>query len=773
MSPSPHSYIVLIAAAIAFSAAAYACHRREVADRAAFVWLMVAIGAWSLLSGVHGLAPTLTLKVAAAKAQYLPIMSVPLLWFAVANRVIGRPALSRPQLLALAVVPLLTVAAAWTNDWHGWLWSRITLSGGTLVYHHGPWFWVAVAFNYGLLAIALFLLVRTMRHTPPAFHGQLRVIVGAACVPWLGNILYLSRAVPIPGLDPTPLAFTLTGLLFLWALTGYQFLDLMPTARGAVFDHLDDGVLVVDQAGRLVDANAAARRLGALASVAIGQPVERVTPRLAGAIVASLQGAAPVLAEPFGPDAVSIEVRARPLSSAGAATLGWLVTLRDITTQQALVRQLRAEHDFSRQLMQSMGEGLTVVDEGGRFTFVNDAYARLTGYTPAELVGRTPWSMAAPEDQALLGEAWARRAEGQASSYTTRLRRADGRLVTVQITGTPRLVDGSFAGSVAVITDLTERLAQEEALRTAEQTLRSFFDSAGVMMGIVELGDEDVLHVADNALAAAFFGATVEAIRGQWASVLGATPQTIQRWLRAYHESDRTGLPVQFDYAHETPEGHRWLAVTVCRIGPASSGRVRCSYVALDVTERKVVEHELRRSQQQLETANAQLSELARTDGLTGLRNRGAFDEQLVEAVIRARAFGVPLSLLLIDIDHFKSYNDSFGHVAGDGVLRAVGRIFQEQARQSDLVARYGGEEFAVILPNTDEAESLLVAERIRRSVGRVAWPEREITVSVGVATFRAPLAARELVELADGALYHAKEQGRNRVAHASQVMIE
>ena len=105
-------------------------------------------------------------------------------------------------------------------------------------------------------------------------------------------------------------------------------------------------------------------------------------------------------------------------------------------------------------------------------------------------------------------------------------------------------------------------------------------------------------------------------------------------------------------------------------------------------------------------------------------------------------------------------------------MLRLIGQLFEEQARQSDLVARYGGEEFAIILPNTDEAESVLAAERIRRSVDRASWPEQHITISIGAATYRTPWTAEQLVELTDRALYGAKDLGRNLVVHASQIPL-
>jgi len=322
---------------------------------------------------------------------------------------------------------------------------------------------------------------------------------------------------------------------------------------------------------------------------------------------------------------------------------------------------------------------------------------------------------------------------------------------------------GQLAGLVQTFFAQHQKLTQEvEARRQAEATLQSFFDSAGVMMGIVELSADDIRHIADNQVSAAFFGTTVEAMQGQWASALGVLPATIQIWHAAYQTSTRLGQPVQFDYVHSTPDGPCWLAATVGEIVAATHGPPRYSYVATDITARKVVE-------QQLALVNTQLHALAHTDGLTGLCNRTAFDDRLAEEVVWAGCHATPLALLLLDLDYFKTYNDTYGHVAGDEALRVVARIFQTQARQNDLTARYGGEEFAVILPNTTVDEASLVAERIRQSVAQTPGLRRALTISIGVASFVPPMTVTQFIELADRALYRAKAQGHNLVVTTYQ----
>jgi diguanylate cyclase (GGDEF)-like protein len=175
---------------------------------------------------------------------------------------------------------------------------------------------------------------------------------------------------------------------------------------------------------------------------------------------------------------------------------------------------------------------------------------------------------------------------------------------------------------------------------------------------------------------------------------------------------------------------------------------------------------------QQLISANAQLAELARTDGLTGLLNRRGFDESLSREWRRCQRKGQPISLMMIDADHFKAYNDHFGHQAGDGVLRALGScILAHIRRPGDVAARYGGEEFALVLPDTDLPGASKVAEAIRAGVESLELPHADgvavvVTVSIGVGFVAAGGlgSADDLVAAADGALYESKSAGRNRM---------
>ena len=159
---------------------------------------------------------------------------------------------------------------------------------------------------------------------------------------------------------------------------------------------------------------------------------------------------------------------------------------------------------------------------------------------------------------------------------------------------------------------------------------------------------------------------------------------------------------------------------------------------------------------------------MATTDGLTGLLNHRTFQGRLDELLQAAQRYGRTLSVILCDIDHFKSVNDTYGHPVGDQVLRGVARVLAREARTTDIVARYGGEEFAVVMPETDTAGGLVIAERIRERIAQLVTETSlgplQVTMSLGVATFPNDGQKKgELVERADACLYHAKRHGRNQ----------
>lgn len=174
----------------------------------------------------------------------------------------------------------------------------------------------------------------------------------------------------------------------------------------------------------------------------------------------------------------------------------------------------------------------------------------------------------------------------------------------------------------------------------------------------------------------------------------------------------------------------------------------------------------------ELELKNARLAEAAVSDSLTGLKNRRHFHERLESTFSLALRQGLALSVVMLDVDQFKPYNDVYGHPAGDVVLTELAATLRANARDHDLVARYGGEEFVILLPGSGAEAARVFCERIRQRIEHYPWPLRTITASLGISTLT-PLTVNpaQMIDEADRALYHSKEAGRNRITHYQELI--
>ena len=239
------------------------------------------------------------------------------------------------------------------------------------------------------------------------------------------------------------------------------------------------------------------------------------------------------------------------------------------------------------------------------------------------------------------------------------------------------------------------------------------------------------------------------------------------------------------DRARVFDEATRLKGLGAIRVFPLKSGEQTLGTLVVGSRRRQVFGGEAARQLEviAMQVADAllrarlfeQTERLASTDGLTGVQNHRTFQARLDEQVAVAQRYGKQLSVVLCDVDRFKLVNDTHGHPVGDLVLRGVARVISGEARATDLVARYGGEEFAVIMPETDGAGALVIAERIRARLEATTFPTElgalRVTLSLGIATF--PGDGKEksrLVEVADACLYHAKRSGRNRSARSSDL---
>lgn len=330
------------------------------------------------------------------------------------------------------------------------------------------------------------------------------------------------------------------------------------------------------------------------------------------------------------------------------------------------------------------------------------------------------------------------------------------------------LVAGLLAALWRLRRELRRRLAAEQQARRSEAEFRLLAENTGDM--ISRIGSDGIRRYVSPA-ALRILGRSPEQLVGRSAlegihpEDLPAVSTAIAR-LRACEAEDAV-----LTYRTWRADGIEiWLEATVKVIPDAVTGLPDGVVAAArDITQRKALEN--------------QLATLARLDALTGVANRRAFDETLGREWARCMQSGMPLSLIMVDVDRFKAFNDHYGHQGGDACLRVVAATVGATIRRAgDLVARYGGEEFAVLLPETDAGGAAAVAERLRQEVEALGLPHAAcgrpggvVTVSVGFASMR-PASSRgalgfeALVKAADQALYQAKQAGRNRVICAPRI---
>ncbi len=368
-----HAAALLAAAALSIWAAIVARTRRGVPGGPAFGWLMLAVAVWSFSSAVHTLIDDREVRVLLAKFQYFGVAPVGVLWLLFTTEY-SRLAWTRdrPLRAALWIVPTVTLVLAFTNEQHFFYWSSITdvptASGVRLEYRAGPWYWVHASYSYFLVLIGTLTLVRGLRQFPTPYRRQTALIIAGAVVPWAGNLLYLTRALP-GGLDPTPLGFAVSGACFTWGIYRHRLFGLVPVARDMVLDSMEDGVLVLDAQRRIVDLNAPAERYTGIAVSSLGQPVEEVVAWWNDVIAEDGRAEGQPAVVRVEPGPMYFEVKVSAVRDSRRRFVGWLVIIHDITNRR---RSEADRYAFERRVQeQQKSESLMVLAGGLAHDFNN------------------------------------------------------------------------------------------------------------------------------------------------------------------------------------------------------------------------------------------------------------------------------------------------------------------------------------------------------------------------------------------------------------------
>jgi diguanylate cyclase (GGDEF)-like protein/PAS domain S-box-containing protein len=449
-----------------------------------------------------------------------------------------------------------------------------------------------------------------------------------------------------------------------------------------------------------------------------------------------------------------------------------------------LVTRLRMSNDNSAAILGAMGEGFALTRDS-QIIAVNPALCEMLGMSEAQLVGsRPPFPFWPPEKRREIEEVRRRVVAAGGDEFELTFMRADGTRFPASITcAATRLGDGSVA-FVNTVRDITERRAHEESmLRRADELgaiarvtrAVSHTDPADARRTICELAVE-----VTGAHSAALWEADAEGVlHNTFMSGRPSTDVTIGHDQRDNGSRIvwRTGRPLFVAEGEGSPHVDQRIIHKHLGDGPLSlsmyfrpisdSGGVRAVLVLLWTPSIAAVPRDAGPVLEVLAAEAAlamqrndllhQLAELSRTDELTGLPNRRAWEELLDREMRVARRTGSPLSVVMLDLDFFKAYNDHHGHQGGDRLLWLAGQLWRENLRDTDVLARWGGEEFGLLLPACDAASARLLLERLHD------LPLDGVTFSAGIAEWDGASSSEELIGHADAALYAAKRAGRNR----------
>ena len=337
-----HVLINLAATVVAVMLAGISWRRQSVPASRAFAWMSLSGAIWALTEAFETLSHTIELQVFWAKVGYFGKESLPVsfLLFALEYGYSQRRP-GRGWRMLLWLFPAATMLIILTNDIHGLFWPGVYAAEGysdlVFVFEHGIWFWLTLAYNYTLLLAGSLLLGRAALRSMQIYRRQGILILVGVGIPLVANFWYVLGMSPLPGLDVTPVAFAFSGLAYAWSMYRYRLLDLVPVARDLLIETLDEGVLVLDRQGRVVDLNPAAGRLTGLDERALGQPVWQVFPPWAN-LSAGSEDEDFVRSEALleGYSQCYIEAEIKKLHSNQGKHIGRLVVLRDISERKRI-----------------------------------------------------------------------------------------------------------------------------------------------------------------------------------------------------------------------------------------------------------------------------------------------------------------------------------------------------------------------------------------------------------------------------------------------------
>ena len=471
---TPYILPLVASSIIAVFVALYVWDRRATTSGGtAFILLSLACGVWSLGYALEIAGANLPTKIFWGKSQYIGIVLVPLAWviFAYSYSTHGTR-MTRRTVSLLSIVPFITLFLAFTTESHGLIWGDIQIhtvsSFSALKFTHGPWFWIYWIFSNILLLAGTIFIFRSFNRTKGLFRRQNVILLIAVLTPWLGNMIYVFGLSPIPHLDITPFAFTISVVVFAWGITAFKLINLAPVARDLVVEKMRAGMIVLDAQGNIVDINPAVERvLGLSASQAIGKRAREVFqawPSLVEEYEKILEAQDEVVVSE-GESYYWYELHMSPLVDNRDRLLGRVVIVRNITEKKETEEALRRSEEKYRKIYENVADVIYETDNQGHLTSISPSVEKQGGYKPEELIGHSVIDFFVfPEQYAAMDSLMIE--NGLVNDFEALLRTKDGNNRYVSITSHILFdANGQAVATEGVLRDITERKQAEERIR--------------------------------------------------------------------------------------------------------------------------------------------------------------------------------------------------------------------------------------------------------------------------------------------------------------------
>lgn len=818
MIDSPYIWPFLLSAGILIWTAYIARRLQGMASTRAFGWLLWLAAGSALIQGLAYMTTDLTLRTFWAKLIIVPTAFLPLASFLLALEYTGNHSLiTRKRLAALMFVPALSVVLSLTSSFHPWFRYDFYMNfnqGVPLVgFTFGFFYYIYYAYSMllGLGGLLILFSALPEHRLSPANTWIVAVSIG---LPLLCDVLLTFGVINFYGINLTPISFVFSGLLLSRFIYTGRLFTFSNFARRMVVDNLGDIVLVEDMHHHIVDFNLAAQAVCELPDSFLGSLSSDLPARWSQTLQQKdLNGGKSIVSIEHEGETSLYEMACAPMLDGRSRKLGWIYTFHDITDFKRVEEALGRSEQLYRSLFEKTGAVKLLVDpQTGSIVDANEAAAEFYGYPLAQMktmnissINILPFQVIQTEMQKAF--------TGKQSYFTFSHRLASGEIRFVEVYSSSVDIDGRQLLH-SIVHDITDRRKVEIAEREQRTLAEALRDTAAALNSTLKLDDvldkilENVGRVARHHMVEIILLESFQEIaRIVRQRDLRQPDQSVemrraQFYLPKTHnlrEVYETGCPVIVDDALEyedwvTTDKNGWvrsnLSVPIKIKGIVTGflglNSAYPNFFTMQDADRLMIFAD----QAGVAIANARLYEgvnaLATTDSLTGLYNRYGLIQLGEHEIQRALRFMRPLAIILLDLDHFKVVNDTYGHPVGDRVLVELARVCRDQLRKVDILTRYGGEEFIFILPETDLELAVQVAERLRQKVEDMSIPARvncasqpdtapgewiKITASLGVVEMTPDISSlAELIQRVDLAMYDAKHTGRNRVAIVEKI---